>query len=131
VCNALFFIYQNRPSGPSLKWLNANPTWYHSDELTIYGEFYSLFGGWLSLVAFFIVGFIFQDLYKRKNKNDGQNTLRKGLVLYFFYKLINSYGLDWLVGDIIAAFFCYYIMCITIRGLKSKYFATNSFGSRN
>ena len=109
VANALSYVYSNRGS-PSLKSVDK---YYASDELTIYGEFYALFYGWWSLIVFYIVGYLFNGHYKKiKYSTNLELYCKRSLVILVFFKLYNSFGLDWLLYDIIALFFTYYFFKI-------------------
>ena len=106
VSNALIYRYSN---SAKLSMKNVSES-YHSDQLTIYGEFYSLFFGWGSLIIFFFTGYIFQKFYDKKNRLGGCKTaIQKGLILLVFFQLINSFGLDWLLFDIVSFYICYII----------------------
>lgn len=106
VSNALIYKYSNIGQ-PSL--VNVSK-YYQSDQLTIYGEYYSLFFGYGSIVIFFFTGFLFQKVYNQKERLVGAGgAIQKGFVLMVFYTLINSFGLDWLLFDIIGIFVCYII----------------------
>ena len=111
VANSLTYVYSNRGS-PSLKSVNK---FYASDQLTIYGEFYALFYGWWSLIVFYIVGYLFNGHYlKIKYSSRLELYFKRSLVILVFYKLYNSFGLDWLVYDIIAITFTYYFFKILV-----------------
>jgi hypothetical protein len=106
VSNALIYKYSNMPK-LSLKSVSEL---YHSDQITIYGEYYSLFFGWASLVIFFFTGYIFQKIYDLKNRLGGcKSAIQKGIVLSVFFTLINSFGLDWLLFNIMGFYFCYFL----------------------
>lgn len=104
--NALRFIYYNE-GAPRKSKVADN---YQSDEFTFYGEFYALFGKWFSLIPIFLTGFLFKWVYLNLNKKDIYlYYLKRGLVLYVFYTMLNSFGIDWLCFDVFSIFFTYHI----------------------
>lgn len=111
VSNSLSYVYDNRGS-PSLQSVNK---FYASDALTIFGEFYALFYGWLSLIIFFLVGYLFNSYYLNINYSSSLELyFKRALLILIFYKLYNSFGIDWLIYDIIAIFFTYYFFKIIV-----------------
>lgn len=106
VANAINFVYNERGS-PSLAKVDEA---YQSDEFTMYGEFYSLFGKWFSLIPIFFTGFFCKRIYLNlKPDNIYLFFLKRAIILYLFYSLLNSFGLDWLLLDATAIFFTYQI----------------------
>lgn len=104
--NALRFIYYKDGVPRKSKVAEA----YQSDEFTFYGEFYALFGKWFSLIPIFFTGFLFKWFYLNLSKKDIYlYYLKRGLVLYVFYTMLNSFGLDWLCLDVFSIFFTYHI----------------------
>lgn len=78
---------------------------YHSDMLTLYGEYYVLFWGYPALIIFFIFSHIFKRLYLSvKSKDAFLFYLYRALILYVFWLWINSFGMDWMVLDLIGIF---------------------------
>lgn len=112
VSNALVFIYGNRGS-PDLKMMTVEN--YHSDQLTIYGELYNMFGKWFSIVFFFFVGILFQSIMSVGGKDPFFVGLKNAFTLCIFYTFINSFGLDWLLMDVISLFLTYYIFRLLFR----------------
>jgi hypothetical protein len=106
VANATNFIY-NEKGTPSLARVAEA---YQSDEFTMYGEFYALFGGWFSLIPIFFTGYFFKKIYFNvKQNNIYTYYLKRAIILYVFYSLLNSFGLDWMLLDIISIFFTFMI----------------------
>lgn len=106
VANATTFVYNDRGT-PSLSLVGEA---YQSDEFTLYGEFYALFGKWFSLIPIFFVGFLFKRLYLNLNQNNIYLFyLKRAIVLFVFYSTLNSFGLDWIMLDVVAIFFTYSI----------------------
>ncbi|KIC63425.1 O-antigen polymerase [Chryseobacterium taiwanense] len=104
--NALRFIYNKEGEPKKSKVAEA----YQSDEFTMYGEFYALFGKWFSLIPIFFTGFIFKWIYLRlKKDNIYLFYLKRAFVLYVFWIMLNSFGIDWLFLDIFSIFFTYQI----------------------
>lgn len=104
--NSLTFIYNK--NGELKK--SRVSDFYQSDEFTIYGEFYALFGKWLSIVPLFFISFAFKRLYVTiTDKNLFFFYLKKAFMLYVFFTLLNSFGMDWLLFDVIGILFTYLI----------------------
>ena len=98
VSYALVFKHQGYNGGNPSKLYLKESNIYHSDQVTIYGELYALFGWW-SLMAFFILAYILKWVYCNcliSHHHYGE-VLRRLVVLYFFVLLINSFGVDWIV----------------------------------
>ncbi|MFC1590931.1 hypothetical protein ACFL43_00235 [Thermodesulfobacteriota bacterium] len=74
---------------------------YQSDQLGIYGEYYVLFQGYLSLAVFFITAFVFQRIYVRFKYDTVRSSIYRAVVLYLFYTWLNSFGMDWFLFDLI------------------------------
>lgn len=106
VSNAVSFVYNDRGT-PRLSKVDEA---YQSDEFTLYGEFYALFGKWLSLVPIFFLGFSFKSIYLNLSPNNIYLFyLKRAIVLFVFYSTLNSFGLDWILLDVVAIFFTYHI----------------------
>lgn len=106
VSNSTTFVYNERGE-PSLSKVDEA---YQSDEFTLYGEFYALFGKWFSLIPIFFLGFSFKRIYLNLNsENIYLFYLKRAIVLFVFYSTLNSFGLDWILLDVIAIFFTYTI----------------------
>lgn len=106
VSNATTFVYNERGT-PSLSKVSEA---YQSDEFTMYGEFYALFGKWFSLIPIFFLGFFFKWIYLNLSQNNLYLFyLKRAIILFVFYSTINSFGLDWILLDVIAIFFTYNI----------------------
>jgi hypothetical protein len=106
--NAMRFIYLS-DFGPPLKSKVTSES-YQSDEFTFYGEFYVMFGNWFSLIPIFFIGFIVKRIYLKINdKYEYFAILKKGIVIAIFYTLLNSFGIDWLMLDLLGFIFTYKI----------------------
>ncbi len=104
VSNTTTFVY-NDMGTPSIAKAAAA---YQSDQFTLYGEFYALFGKWFSLVLIFFVGFFFKSVYLNLSQsNIYLFYLKRALILFVFYTFLNSFGMDWILLDVIAIFFTY------------------------
>jgi len=114
--NAERFIYESN-SGPPLKSKVAEA--YQSDQFTFYGEFYVMFGKWFSLVLIFFIGFIVKRIYlKIDDKYEYFCFMKRSIVLAVFYELLNSFGIDWLMLDILGFVFTYKIFKIFFNFYK-------------
>ncbi|RWX02395.1 hypothetical protein [Flavobacterium cerinum] len=106
VSNATTFVYNERGT-PSLARVGEG---YQSDEFTMFGEFYALFGKWFSLIPIFFTGYFFKSIYLNINQsNIYLFYLKRALILFVFYSTLNSFGLDWVLLDVVAIFFTYKI----------------------
>jgi hypothetical protein len=75
---------------------------YQSDMPTVYGENFVLFYGYPALTVLFVMAFIFKKIYLSIRNNDVTLFyLHRALVLYVFYLWINSFGLDWMLFDLV------------------------------
>ncbi|NQX40305.1 hypothetical protein SAMN05421820_105181 [Pedobacter steynii] len=103
---ALTFIYNNQGKPQKSKVADS----YQSDEFTIFGEAYVMFGMWFSILPIFLVAFIFKRVYVRiADESPFLFYVKRSFVLYVFFTLLNSFGLDWLLFDIIGIIFTYLI----------------------
>jgi hypothetical protein len=90
---------------------------YQSDMPTVYGEYYVLFYGYPALIILFIFSFIFKKTYLSiRSKDTYLFYMYRASILYFFYLWLNSFGIDWMMLDLIGIF-------ITI-GLFKKFYKT-------
>ena len=88
---------------------------YNSEMFTIYGEYYVLFGGYLALIPLFFISFIFKKSYYLVNtQNMFLYYLYRSLILLTFYGWLNSFGFDWMLGEVMS-------FLITIFTLKAFY----------
>jgi hypothetical protein len=113
--NALQFIYQH--SGEPSK-LAVSDT-YQSDQLGIYGEFYGLFG-YGSLPVLFLIAFSLKQIYVRLSGADPFLLIMKRIVvLYFYLRLINSFGVDWTILEALPLLAAVYIyrQCFACRAM--------------
>jgi len=72
---------------------------YHTDQFTLYGEMYSIFG-YVSVVILYIAVILIKMAYRY---NDGLSAPMIALLRVFwltiFFKLMNSFGLDWVLKE--------------------------------
>lgn len=95
------FNYTNLNNGIKSRQFISKQPFAHSDELTIIGEFYALFG-LVSLPLLLVVSFAITKLYYSINfANSYYNVVAKLLLLIFLSKAFHSFGVDWLLLDII------------------------------
>lgn len=98
--NALRFIYLGLKPHPSHADILLE---YHSDMLTVYGEYYVLFHGYAALFFLFITAYLFKRCYQAVSvKNRFLHYAYSALLLLLFHNWVNSYGLDWMVMEIIS-----------------------------
>jgi hypothetical protein len=74
---------------------------YRSDAFTLFGEYYVLFGGILSLIVIFGISMIFKVLYLTiGHGNNFTAYYSKAILLnYFFFHWLCSFGTDWLINE--------------------------------
>lgn len=102
VSNSMLYITNDKPL-PTHEQINKS---YQSDMLTVYGENYVLFYGYPALLVLFIFSLMFKKIYMSIRCKDAfLFFLYRAAVLYVFYLWILSYGMDWLLRDIIVIFF--------------------------
>lgn len=95
ITNSQRFIYNN-DGIPQKSKVDES---YHSDEFTIYGEFYMVFGEWFSLIAMFLFAFLFKRIYvKLSGNNIFEICVKRSIILMVFYYFIQSYGIDWIAA---------------------------------
>jgi hypothetical protein len=95
ISNSLMFIY--RDLGPPTRSIPEDE--YQSDQLGIHGEFYAL-AGWGALPFFFLVAFLFKRCFDSlKFANPFVLAMQRVVVLYVFMRLIESFGMDWVIID--------------------------------
>lgn len=91
--NALSFVYRNQMH--DLKRLGDT---YQSDQFNVYGEYYVLFGPWLSLLALCASGAFFQWWLQRiRSTSHVARAIWRYFVVAVFFNWIISFGVDWLV----------------------------------
>jgi len=92
---------------------------YQSNMPTVYGEYYVLFHGYPALIIIFVFSYIFKRTYLLIRKKDAfLFYLYRALVLYVFYLWLNSFGIDWILMDLIG-------IIITV-GLFKKFYKMRS-----
>ena len=123
IANAITFIYNDIGQPAKSKVSEA----YQSDEFTLYGEVYAFFGYWLSLVVIFISGYSFKRLYTNLNSKDAFNIyVKRAFILFVFYSLLNSFGFDWVLLDIVGIYFTFNIFKYFFK-IKPASIAINKF----
>jgi hypothetical protein len=102
----LHFIYGERGE-PSKEQSSED---YQSDQFGVYGEFYGLFG-YACLPLLFAGAYLVKRVYVRlRSSNPFILLMKRVVVLYVFDRLVNSYGIDWIIGEtipLVAAIFLY------------------------
>lgn len=98
--NALRYIYLGLKSNPTHKDVIEE---YNSDIFTIYGEYYVLFGGYPALVFLFLFSHLFKRFYLAvKTKDLFLYYLYRALILLVFHNWLISFGMDWMVYELIS-----------------------------
>lgn len=103
----------------------------HSDHIGIYGEMYGLFG-YFSYFVLFIVAYNLKKIYQRFwTKNPVKSGLIRILILFMFYRYMNSFGLDWILWELMitsVAYITLYTIAFSTRKqeVRSSYAVTRS-----
>ena len=98
VAHAMRYITYNLPE-PSHEDIRKV---YQADMITLYGDYYILFGGYPALVVFFAVAFFLKTVFNlAKDNNLLFYYLERALILYIFYLWLIDFGIDWMVLDLI------------------------------
>jgi hypothetical protein len=106
ISNAQKFIYNDEGTPMKSKVDEA----YQSDEYTMYGEFYLVFGKWFSLVAMFFLAFFLKRVYvKISGKSVFDISVKRSIILMIFYYFIQSYGMDWIAALALGFYVTYYL----------------------
>jgi hypothetical protein len=97
VSNTLMFVYADMGK-PSKE---ETSDYYQSDQFGIYGELYAVFG-YASLPLFFLIAFLLKRFYVRlAGGNPFILTLKRIVILSIFVKVVNSYGMDWTIIEMV------------------------------
>jgi hypothetical protein len=104
VSNSLRYIYyKDKMPKKSLAMVSKN---YHSDILSIYGEYFVLFGPYLGVLVFFLSGWLFGFVYSLiRAKTSVEYYAYRGFLFMLFSFWINSFGMDWFAMDIARVLF--------------------------
>ncbi|MDF1683525.1 MAG: hypothetical protein P1U36_02600 [Legionellaceae bacterium] len=90
----------------------------HTDHFGLYGEMYALFG-FLSLPLLFLLAYGLKKMYCFEQiKNPTRSALMRVLILMMFHRLMNSFGLDWVLLKMVILFISFELIyrlsfCIT------------------
>jgi hypothetical protein len=95
--NALRFVYEYGGT-PSKR---AAAEAYHSDQLTLYGELYVLFGYACLPMLFFLAVALKRLLATTADDRPFALVLKRIVVLYLFVRLLESFGFDWIIGEML------------------------------
>lgn len=105
ISNALFLV----ENGLSVNFENLRDN-YQSLQIGFSAEFYNLFGYFPSLIILFLLGYFFNKIFNNiASNNDYESLLRKAILLFLFYLVIISYGLDWLFIYGISLYITFYV----------------------
>ena len=125
-----FDVFDVGPAAISLRQVHActpkgrNIGWYHSDQFSVYGEYYVLFQGWLSLPVFFVIAFMFEGTYLAiTGRNSFNRVVTKAFVILTFNSWLNSFGADWIILEItrmgsVLFVILYAIHCLSVRRVR-------------
>lgn len=94
---------------------------YHTDMFGLYGEMYNLFG-YASLPIIYFIAYLLKYAFRYKGKfNPRIIALNRILVLLVFFQWMNSFGLDWILMNILIAMVSFYgISKLFLVRLKSN-----------
>ena len=95
---------------------------YHSDELTFYGESVILCGLSFAFIFIAVIGIVLKKYYaKSEFYLDERRFIFKVIVVYLFEVLLSSFGIDWLVLEIVNMAITYIIFeRYVLRGVRYK-----------
>jgi len=111
ISNSMTFIY-NSIGEPKKSLVDEI---YQSDQIGIHGEMYSLFG-YGSIFLFYLVGFCFKLVYKKmKNENIFVQSVNRVFIVMVFFTFVRSFGIDWLLYDILVLFLALHISVFFFR----------------
>lgn len=97
VSNAMRFIYQDDGVPEKSRVSEA----YQSDQLCLYGDMYGLLA-YGSLPLFFLIGYGFKRVFTAiSTVSPFKSGVIRLVVLMAFLMLLNSYGLDWVIIDVV------------------------------
>lgn len=97
--NALRYIYLDIKANPTHKDVIAV---YTSDQFSLYGEYFILFGGYPALLFMFLGSYVFKRAYLAiRAKDVFLFHLYRALVLLVFHNWLISFGADWMVVEFI------------------------------
>jgi len=98
--STLVFVYAGLGT-PSKLMTEMDSENYHSDQFGVYGELYALLG-YASLPLFFLIAFGLKRLYVRLGSgNPFALAMKRLVVLSIFVKIVNSYGMDWTIIEML------------------------------
>jgi len=103
--NALQFTYAQL--GQPSKLLESDV--YQSDQLGVYGEFYALFG--YACLPILLAGayWVKRAYAALRSENPFILTMKRVAGLFVFDRLINSFGIDWTIGEVIPLVVAIYV----------------------
>lgn len=111
ISNSMTFVYND--FGVPKK--SLVPYVYQSDQFGIHGEMYSLFG-YSSVFIFYLIGFYFKLLYKKmKHASIFIQTINRVFIVIVFFTFVKSFGIDWLLYDILVLFVALHISAFFFR----------------
>lgn len=89
---------------------------YHLDEdylssgMSLFGEAYLFLDKHGCILFTFFIGLLFKNFYKKSLKTDEiHNLWQRAILLSLFYSVLNSYGLDWTIIDVVSYYINYRI----------------------
>ncbi len=113
--------YHNADLGnPSKKEESTGLGRYNTDQLGLYGEIYNIFG-YASLIVLFAMSIFIKKCYCYIGRlNPFELALKNIFLLLMFYKLINSFGLDWIILDMVTTIISFWALSKLFRLRKSS-----------
>jgi hypothetical protein len=98
IANALQFVYRNWGQ-PSKSYVAEES--YQSDQIGIYGEFFTLMG-WASLPVLFLIAYGLKRIYVGlSGRNPYVFAVKRIIVLFVFVRMLDSFGMDWTITETI------------------------------
>ena len=108
--------YAGSNAGPPSKneEVNVEGT-YNTDQFGLYGEMYCLFGYGSVIILFFLAYFIKKGFRYKGMFNPLEIVLNKILWLTIYLRLMNSFGVDWIISDICIMLVSFYSLSKLFR----------------
>jgi hypothetical protein len=92
--------------------------YYQSDQFGVYGELYAVFG-YASLPLFFLIAFVLKRYYVRlAGGNPFILTMKRLILLSIFIRVVNSYGMDWTMIEMLPFVVAMYVYRFFFRSKR-------------
>ena len=108
ISNSLKYAYSNS-LGDASKSNETNAVGvYHTDHFGLYGEMYGLFN-YASLLVVYFIAYLLKSAFRYKGKLSPRViALNRVFILWIFFQWMNSFGLDWILINLVIVGVSYY-----------------------